>query len=131
LEAALLKLGFVNAGKRIVQGMPSILVIRVCLRYFAFVAVILLNGCVTSSPAPATKKAVIADFSAESGQGQAMTREQLQEEVMRFADRYATQLTQVAEQIRYSEGRSERRVDILMFQYAVNAALPRSGAPAK
>jgi hypothetical protein len=118
----LLKLGFGNVRMRIVQSMPSSRVIQVCLRCFAIVAVILLNGCVTSSPAPSTRKAVIADFSAESNQREAMTREQLQEEVMRFADRFATQLTQVAEQIRYSEGRSERRVDILMFQYAVNAA---------
>lgn len=93
--------------------------------YFLFLAVlffIALTSCSTAPAAPKTKRAVVADIDSQEGSGQEMTREQLQEEVMRFADRFATQLTQVAEQVRYSEGRSERRVDMLHFQYVVNAS---------
>jgi hypothetical protein len=83
---------------------------------------IVLAGCTTAPAAPKTKRAVVADIDSQEGPGQEMTREQLQEEVMRFADRFATQLTQVAEQIRYTEGRNERRVDMIHFQYVVNAS---------
>ena len=93
--------------------------------YFLLLAVlfsIVLAGCTTAPAAPKTKRAVVADIDSQEGPGQEMTREQLQEEVMRFADRFATQLTQVAEQIRYTEGRNERRVDMIHFQYVVNAS---------
>jgi hypothetical protein len=50
------------------------------------------------------------------------TREELQADVMRFADRFSAQLVQIAEQIRYADDGSVRRVDALIFQYAAQAA---------
>jgi hypothetical protein len=83
---------------------------------------LLIAGCVSAPARPATSKAVVTDFGSTPGATNDISREELQEEVMRFADRFSSGLNEVATQARYSEGRSQQRVDMLSFQYAVNAA---------
>lgn len=82
----------------------------------------LLGGCATSKPAARDTPVVVAPVSSDAVGEAHQSRQALQEDVMRFADRFAGQLTQVAESVRYDQSSGIDRINGLIFQYASQAA---------